>query len=96
MTKAMGSITSLKFCGCRHPCWKLTWRHRASSAVKSVATDAVRHLLTRDVDAFSLLMDPDAKPFDWPYPKIKQLSNVEALMTFRYPSTSMCSGLGHG
>jgi hypothetical protein len=27
-------------------------------------------------------MDPDAKPFDWRYPKIKQLSNVEALMTF--------------
>jgi hypothetical protein len=53
-----------------------------ASAVKSVATDAVRHLLTRDVDAFSLLIDPDAKPFDWPYPKIKQLSNVEALMTF--------------
>jgi hypothetical protein len=52
------------------------------SAVKSVATDAVRLLLTRDVDAFSLLMDPDAKPFNWPYPKIKRLSTVEALMTF--------------
>ena len=52
------------------------------SAVKSVATDAVRDLLTRDVDAFSLLMDPDAKPFDWRYPKIKQIYNVEALIAF--------------
>jgi hypothetical protein len=65
--------------------WQLRTASLSSSdvsAVKSVATDAVRHLLTRDIDAFSLLMDPDAKPFDWPYPKIKQLSNVEALVTF--------------
>jgi len=52
------------------------------SAVKLVATDAVRLLLTRDTNAFSLLMDPDAKLFDWPDPKIKQVSNVEALMSF--------------
>ena len=52
------------------------------SAVKSVAMDAVRHLLTKDSDALSLLMDPDAKHFNWPYPKMKKLSNIEALMTF--------------
>lgn len=52
------------------------------AAVQSVAKDAVNRLLTRDLQAVSLLMDPEAAHFDWPYPQIKKLTTVDPVLAF--------------
>lgn len=52
------------------------------AAVQAVAKDAVGRLLIGNIHDLSLLMDPEAAHFNWPYPQIKTLSTIEPLMAF--------------